>query len=174
MMKQTTKKLLWVFAVALGLGVLLHFLYEWWPNSLTALFSPVRESLWEHVKIVFWPLLLAALVVSGQDSAVRAGWLLSAVVTSALMLAAAYVYHVPLQGEGMAFDIGLYVAAIVLGFFLPRWLTPLGEKAAWRRAAWVLTAILAAMLVGFTFRTPDGILFADLSGGVRTFLTIPV
>jgi hypothetical protein len=174
MMKQTTKKLLWVFAVTLGLGFLLHFLYEWFPNSLTALFSPVKESLWEHVKIVFWPLFLAALVVSGQDSAVRAGWLLSAVVTSGLMLAAAYVYHVLLRGEGMAFDIALYVAAIILGFFLPRWLTPLGERPTWRRAAWVLTAILAAMLVGFTFRPPEGILFADLSGGVRTFLTIPV
>ena len=30
------------------------------------------------------------------------------------------------------------------------------------------------MLVWFTFFPPEGVLFADLSGAVRTFLTIPV
>ena len=28
-----------------------HFLYEWFPNSLFALFFPVNESIWEHMKL---------------------------------------------------------------------------------------------------------------------------
>jgi hypothetical protein len=90
------------------------------------------------------------------------------------MLAAAYIYHVLLQKEGLTFDIALYVAAMILGFLLSRWLTPLGERRACRRIAQVLTAALAVLLVWFTFRPPEGIVFSDLSGGVRTFLTIPV
>ena len=38
----------------------------------------------------------------------------------------------------------------------------------------ILTVLLAALMIVFTFAPPNSILFADLSGGVRTFLTIPV
>ena len=30
-----------------------HFLYDLFPNSLTAIFFPVNESIWEHMKIIF-------------------------------------------------------------------------------------------------------------------------
>ena len=56
MMRQVNCRPWLTFFAALGLGVLLHFLYAWLPNPLTALFSPVRESLWEHLKILFYPI----------------------------------------------------------------------------------------------------------------------
>lgn len=31
----------------------LHFLYEWIPSSITAIFVPVNESIWEHMKLIF-------------------------------------------------------------------------------------------------------------------------
>lgn len=57
---------LWQFSgfclTSLG-GTLLHFLYEWTNESiLTALFSGVNESTWEHMKLLFWPLFLFALI----------------------------------------------------------------------------------------------------------------
>ena len=53
------------FAVtALG-GTLLHFLYDWLGKSpLIAPFSGVNESTWEHMKLLFWPMLLFAVVQS--------------------------------------------------------------------------------------------------------------
>lgn len=37
----------------------LHFLYERSNNNLfVGLFAPVNESVWEHLKLVFWPILL--------------------------------------------------------------------------------------------------------------------
>ncbi len=40
------------------LGVLLHFTYDWSANSqLIGLFSPVNESVWEHLKLLFFPML---------------------------------------------------------------------------------------------------------------------
>ena len=49
---------------ALG-GTLLHFLYDWLGGSLwVAPFSGVNESTWEHMKLLFWPLLLYAVVQS--------------------------------------------------------------------------------------------------------------
>ena len=31
----------------------LHFIYDWWPNSLFSIFAPVNESIWEHMKLIF-------------------------------------------------------------------------------------------------------------------------
>ncbi len=40
-------------------GVLLHFTYEWSNrNPAVALFSAVNESTWEHLKLLFFPMLL--------------------------------------------------------------------------------------------------------------------
>ena len=49
-------------AVTFG-GTILHFLYDWTGGSiLVAPFSGVNESTWEHMKLLFWPLFLVALV----------------------------------------------------------------------------------------------------------------
>ena len=56
---------LWGFALtALG-GTLLHFLYDWLGGALwIAPFSGVNESTFEHMKLLFWPMLLFAIVES--------------------------------------------------------------------------------------------------------------
>lgn len=174
-MKTMTKRLLLCFAGAVLLGIFLHFLYGLLPNPLSALFSPVRESLWEHVKIVFWPLLAAGFLAAGRRAGpARAVWLLSAVLSSLAMLGTAYAYHILLGGEAMAFDLALYAAAMAAGFLLPRLLWPLGDSPAGRRLAWLAACALAALIVWFTFSPPEHVLFADLTYAVRTFLTIPV
>lgn len=44
---------------AIGLGVFFHFLFEIsGKNQLVGLFSPVNESVWEHLKLIFFPFLL--------------------------------------------------------------------------------------------------------------------
>lgn len=45
------------------LGTLLHFVYEWSGKSIIAsLFSAVNESTWEHMKILFFPMLIFAVI----------------------------------------------------------------------------------------------------------------
>ena len=45
------------------LGSLSHFFYEWSGNFfLVGLFSPVNESVWEHLKLLFFPALLFMLL----------------------------------------------------------------------------------------------------------------
>lgn len=39
------------------LGVVLHFTFEWSNNNiLVGTFSPVNESIWEHLKLLFFPM----------------------------------------------------------------------------------------------------------------------
>lgn len=40
-------------------GTLLHFAYDWsGQNVIVGLFTPVNESTWEHMKLLFFPMLL--------------------------------------------------------------------------------------------------------------------
>jgi hypothetical protein len=53
---------LWMSVPIIIVGSLLHFLYDWsGGNRIIALISSVNESYWEHIKIAFWPSLLAHL-----------------------------------------------------------------------------------------------------------------
>ena len=53
------------FAVTSLGGTLLHFLYDWLGEAVwIAPFSGVNESTWEHMKLLFWPMLAFAAVQS--------------------------------------------------------------------------------------------------------------
>ena len=45
------------------LGTLLHFTFEWSNNNLfIGSFSAVNESLWEHLKLIFFPTLITIII----------------------------------------------------------------------------------------------------------------
>lgn len=171
-MKQGSIRVFFTFAAALALGVLLHFLYQWIPIPLTALISPVRESLWEHLKILYFPLLLSGFFLNGKRGLTP--WLCSLLIVCGLTLFSGWLYNVVLQGQVGFVNIILYFILMLIGFRLPRVLWPLSEWPGVGAACAILAVLLAALMIVFTFAPPDHILFADLSGGVRTWITIPV
>lgn len=45
-------------------GSLAHFLYDWTGrNDIVGLFTPINESIWEHMKLLFFPMLLYTLLM---------------------------------------------------------------------------------------------------------------
>ena len=64
------KRAVWIwelfgFALTSLVGTLLHFMYDWLGESvLIAPFSGVNESTWEHMKLLFWPMLFFAVLQS--------------------------------------------------------------------------------------------------------------
>ena len=170
-MKQGSLRVILTFLIASGLGVVLHFLFRWLPYPLIALISPVRESLWEHLKILYIPLLLSGLFLGKKRGLTP--WLASLLIVCALTILIGWLYNVVFQGQADSFNIILYFILIALGFWLPRILWPLAEWPGVGAACAILAVLLAALMVVFTFAPPDNILFVDLSG-IRTWLTIPV
>lgn len=167
-----SKKILAVFAAATILGALLHFVYTLFPSPVTALFSPVCESLWEHLKLLYWPYLAAMLLLTwGGGKEGKAPWLLSALIICAAMLALGWLYYIALGQEGHWFGPVLYVALMVLGFLLP---APLSRTKVSRFGDCLMLLIVAlgAAIALFSFLPPGALLFADLSG-VRTWVTLP-
>lgn len=163
-------RLFFAFVLTTLAGVCLHFVYDAFPNVVTALFSPVNESIWEHLKLIHWPYLAAMVLATGKAGRGRRScWLFSLLVISVAMLAAGYVYHISLGGDSVAFDIGLYIVLMAVGFRLP---TKLKNCAGRSAPVFFLTVLLGFCILLFTFLPPDRILFADLSG-VHTWYTIP-
>ena len=104
-------------AILAGAG--LHFLWQALPNPLFALISPVNESVWEHLKLLYWPMLAAALVLARgpRRIAVWAGFF-PAIVLQPVFLLALYYGLRALGVQGLAVDLTLYVLTMAGGFLL--------------------------------------------------------
>lgn len=157
-----TRQLFFTAFLTMLLGAGLHFLYSWYPNGATALFSPVCESIWEHIKLLFWPYLLAALWLNRDRPGGTRPWYLSLLLICAIMLLLGYCYHILFGGQAMWVDVLLYVLLMVLGFWLPtRFSGPFDGP--WWLIPPLLTVLLAAALLVFTLWPPHLLLFTDLS-----------
>lgn len=171
-MPKFVKQRLLVFLIVGALGVGLHFLYEWLPCAITAIISPVNESVWEHVKLIFYPLLIAGTVLTKWQKGCRGPWLAGNLAACLLMLAAGYIYNILFWGEAMWVNIAIYIVCLAVGFILP------GLFAGWAAspmAEGVLTAaagLFWVVIVWCSFAPPDQVLFQDLSGA-QSWRTIP-
>lgn len=165
------RQLILTWLAAVLAGCILHFLYQWLPNVLTSLFSPVNESLWEHVKLIFWPYLCAALILNRGRPGGPRPWLLTLPLLCLLMLVLGWVYHITLGGEAMWVDIALYAAVMLLGFWLPTRFSGPFQGVKWTLP--ILAAAVLAILIGwFTLYPPEGLLFRDLAAA-GSWLPLP-
>ena len=58
---------IWQFSgivIVFALGTLFHFLYDWTGFKFLAFFSSVNESTFEHMKILFFPMLIFSIIQS--------------------------------------------------------------------------------------------------------------
>ena len=46
----------------MGIFILLHYLYKWFPNIIFSIFSPINESVYQHFKNAFYSYLILTLI----------------------------------------------------------------------------------------------------------------
>ena len=144
-----------VFTLAVLGGAALHFLYNVWPNPLTAVLAPVNESVWEHLKLLYWPMLAAALVLARgpRRIAVWAGFF-PAIVLQPVFLLALYYGLRALGVQGLAVDLTLYVLTMAGGFLLAARLSRSGPARRLTGVSLLAVMLYGAALVLFTFAAP--------------------
>lgn len=156
------RQLVITWLAALLAGFVLHFLYKWQPNAVTALFSPVNESLWEHIKLIFWPFLGAALSLNrGRPGGVRP-WLLVLPPLCILTLVLGWIYNVALDGESVWVNLAVYILVMALGFWLAKRFSGPFSGVKWMLPIAAVFA-LALMIGWFTLYPPELLLFRDLA-----------
>ena len=103
-------------------GTLLHFLYDWTgQNKLVAAFAAINESTWEHLKLLWVPIVVFSVVEFFIYGKKRPNFLcvkyLSAVVGMTFITVAFYTYSGVL-GRNLAFiDISLFFIGAALSWF---------------------------------------------------------
>ena len=166
-MKQ--RSILWQaagFALVTFGGTILHFLYDWTGGSiLVAPFSGVNESTWEHMKLLFWPLFLFAVIqrlfFKGQENY----WCIKlAEILLGLMLIPVlfYTYNGVFGKSPDWINIAIfYITALLV--FLFEWRAFKKDRLQCRhsRLAFVVICLIGVLFVVFTFATPQIPLFQD-------------
>ncbi len=152
------KKAFWIsFFAAAVLGTLWHFLYDALPCALTALLAPVNESVWEHLKLLFFPPLLVSFFLR-RSHLQRQFWsgVLAGILAMPLVLLG--VYYTLTAGFGVpdcpAVDIPLYYAVLLLGWWLAARLCKSGRAASCLGPIVILAGVYWSALTVFTAAAP--------------------
>ena len=150
---------------ALG-GTLLHFLYDWLGGAVwVAPFSGVNESTWEHMKLLFWPMLIFAVVQSFFFRDRKDFWcikLRGILLGLALIPVLFYTYNGVIGKSPDWLNITIFFVSAALSYLYETRLFE-GETVACKRpklAAAILWGI-ALLFVVFTFLTPEIGVFRD-------------
>ncbi len=153
------KKRFWLaFVIAVLAGTGLHFLYDVCPAPLVGLFAPVNESVWEHLKLFFWPTLAAAFVLTRKnEDGQRAwsGWLLAELVMPVLCMGVFYMLSCGFGVEALWVDIALYVLVMAAGFWIAYWQTATGHGAWCAGVLVIAVGLYGAALILFTLAPPE-------------------
>lgn len=171
--------LIWELAGILFLilvGSLLHFTFEWSNRlPLVGVFSPVNESVWEHLKLGFWSLVLFSLIeyifIRHETNNFLLAKGFSVLILQSFILLVFYSYMVVSSEPILVIDISSYVLGSILcqvvSYFI---LIKLNSKKIFNKVGLALILIHAAFLIAFTFAPPELPIFQDshsLSYGIQ-------
>lgn len=122
-MKETILKRYTILGIIFVLitGTVSHFVYQWSDNNfILGFFFPVNESVWEHFKLTFFPMLLYSFYMDKKVKPVApcvTSALLFGTISSTLLLAIFfYAYFKVLGRSFLAVDILIFIVSVLLGF----------------------------------------------------------
>lgn len=148
------------------LGTLSHFFFEWSNNNfLVGLFAPVNESTWEHMKLIFFPMLFYSLIVipklrrthPGISSASLSGILLGTLLIPVIF----YTYTGILGQHFLVLDIGTFVLSTIAAFYTVYRLTLSCGRQSYTPLLWAAICLFTISFILFTYYPPNISLFAD-------------
>ena len=147
-------------------GTILHFLYDWTgENTLISPFSGVNESTWEHMKLLFWPLFIYALVQRLFFKDQKNYWcvkLAEILLGLVLIPALFYTYNGVFGKSPDWINITiLYITTALV--FLFEWWAFKNDRIQCRhpRLAFAAICLIGVLFVVFTFVPPQIPLFRD-------------
>ena len=154
------------FAVTSFLGTILHFLYEWTGESLwSALISGVNESTWEHMKLLYIPMLIYALIQCRFFPDRKDFWCVKLVGVAVGLLLIPMLFYTINGSFGKSPDwinIAIFFVAAAVAYLVETYLYNNALlKCPHPRLAFFVIVLIGILFVVFTFITPQIPLFRD-------------
>ncbi len=166
------------------LGTLLHFTYELsGENQLVASFSAINESVWEHLKLLFFPMLLSTIIgyfycvnnkvlgTSPTGLACDGGSVKNTnnflcgkalgIITSMLFIVIFFYTYTGIIGKSIVFvDIASFFVAVILGEYIAYKLITKKFKCNNLIGIGILVILLVCFII-FTYFPPNLEIFKD-------------
>ena len=152
--------------ICILLGIVLHFTYEWsGENIIIGLFSAVNESTWEHLKLIFYPMILMAIIgyfVIGKRS--DNYWFAQAlgIITAMIFTIVFFYTYTGIVGTNFAWlNIATFVIAVILGGYATYKLLTSRKMYNSEVISIIFLIILFFSFVLYTFYLPEIALFQE-------------
>lgn len=110
------------------LGTLFHFVYDWTGNnSIVGLFVPINESTWEHMKLIFFPMLLFSFYadkkLSKDNPCIISSLSFGTIAGTILIPVLFYTYSGILGYNIQVVDILTFYVSVIIAFWISYKLT---------------------------------------------------
>lgn len=159
--------LIGIFFVIIA-GTLFHFVYDWSGNNpVIALFFPINESTWEHMKLGYFPMLLYSFYMNKKlqkdypciTSAVLSGILINTFSIPVIF----YTYTGILGTDIFVLDIATFIVSVLIAFYAIYHLALSCHAEAYAETLLLLVCITGICFLVFTYAPPNINLFTSLA-----------
>ena len=156
----------------LVLGTLSHFFFQWSnDNLIVGLFSAVNESTWEHMKLIFYPMLLYSVFaiprLKGNYPCITSAFLSGTLTGTFLIPVIFYTYTGILGYHLFILDILTFVLSVMAAFYLVFQLSVSCSMNRFLPFLYFLVYFMILSFAVFSFFPPNIGLFADPALSVK-------
>lgn len=149
-------------------GTLLHFTYDWSGNNqIVAVFSAVNESTWEHLKLLFFPMLIFTIfegiyIFKKTNNYIEAKTI--GIIFGMLFITIFFFTYTGIIGTNFAIlDIGSFFVGVILAEILAYKIMKKESFSTSRTKllSIIILGLLVVLFIVFTFNPPNINYFRD-------------
>jgi hypothetical protein len=161
---------LWGIVFVLLLGALWHFVFQLTgDNKVVGAFAPVNESVWEHFKLGFWPMIIYALIeykyIGWRTNSFFIAKTAALYIIPVIIGLVFYSYTAVIGHSILAIDIATFAVAVAIGQLISFKIMTYDELPQYLNyISLAFVVLLAALFAFFTFYPPELSIFLDGTG----------
>ncbi|MBU5312931.1 hypothetical protein KQI38_12875 [Tissierella carlieri] len=154
--------ILWIIIV----GSLLHFTYEWsGKSSIVGVFSPVNESVWEHLKLGYFSLLVFSIIeywfIKNKANNFFIAKAIGIISMEVFIVIAFYLYTWITKNPILFMDIGIFVLGAIICQLISLKIMKLRASKTVNNLGLIVFILIGCLFILFTFYTPELPIFMD-------------
>lgn len=140
-------------------GSLTHFLYNFSKqNVIVGLFSPVNESVWEHMKLIFFPMLIYSLFLINKLQSyfpcIKSSLFLGIIIGTFLIPILFYTYTSIIGYNKLIIDISIFYISVLIAFYSAYLLTLSCNVNSYTNVITLVIFVITILFFVFTYYPP--------------------
>ena len=173
-MKEKIKKFHFIsFIIVSILGTLLHFTYEWsGENTFVGFFSAVNESTWEHLKLIFFPMLLTTVIgyfYIGKENENYICGRVKGILAGIIFIISFFYTYTGVLGENIAIiDIASFFIGVIIAELVSYNIINLKDYNCNKNISGLSLILLLICFIIFTYNAPNLGIFKDPNAIIET------